>query len=219
MPTLQPRRPPDAFKQLETLLENSELKTADPTNRVWMSSLEKQVYDDDQMGYTKVYQAEYHDFKGLSKVYNRNEFTEEEYQKRQEELANHVNVIPKLGEFKRSRRGKLPHLYGGVNERTIHDLEGVSTIKPPTEPTAEIDFTSNVNVDDLKKRYFSNYKRNTTLPIYSSRTNIINSIQSYTVVIIQGQTGCGKTTQVPAYILEDALLDRNQSKAPVSTLR
>ncbi|XP_034942957.1 3'-5' RNA helicase YTHDC2-like isoform X2 [Chelonus insularis] len=41
-----------------------------------------------------------------------------------------------------------------------------------------------------------------SLPIYSSREKILQAISSYQVVVIAGETGCGKTTQVPQYILE-----------------
>jgi HrpA-like RNA helicase len=40
------------------------------------------------------------------------------------------------------------------------------------------------------------------LPIYGYREEIINAIASNRVVIISGDTGCGKTTQVPQYLLD-----------------
>lgn len=41
-----------------------------------------------------------------------------------------------------------------------------------------------------------------SLPIFKSREEILNALNNYQVVIIAGQTGCGKTTQLPQYILE-----------------
>lgn len=45
-----------------------------------------------------------------------------------------------------------------------------------------------------------NYRK--ALPIFSSREDIINALNSNQVVIIGGETGSGKTTQVPQFILE-----------------
>ena len=41
------------------------------------------------------------------------------------------------------------------------------------------------------------------LPIAAQRDEILAAITSSQVVLIAGETGCGKTTQVPQYILED----------------
>ena len=42
------------------------------------------------------------------------------------------------------------------------------------------------------------------LPIASYREEIVTAVHSHQVILIAGETGCGKTTQVPQYILEDA---------------
>ncbi|KYR00759.1 DEAD/DEAH box helicase [Tieghemostelium lacteum] len=41
------------------------------------------------------------------------------------------------------------------------------------------------------------------LPIYNQRQNIIDNIKNNQIIILAGETGCGKTTQVPQFILED----------------
>ena len=41
------------------------------------------------------------------------------------------------------------------------------------------------------------------LPIAAHREEILQAIASQQVILIAGETGCGKTTQVPQYILED----------------
>lgn len=43
-----------------------------------------------------------------------------------------------------------------------------------------------------------------SLPIFSYRTEIISTIRNSRAVVISGETGSGKTTQVPQYLLEDA---------------
>ncbi|KAF5777335.1 putative RNA helicase [Helianthus annuus] len=41
-----------------------------------------------------------------------------------------------------------------------------------------------------------------SLPAYKEKDTILNAISQNQVVIISGETGCGKTTQIPQYILE-----------------
>ena len=43
------------------------------------------------------------------------------------------------------------------------------------------------------------------LPIFDKRAQILDLIQKNQVVLIKGETGCGKTTQVPQFILEDSI--------------
>jgi hypothetical protein len=42
------------------------------------------------------------------------------------------------------------------------------------------------------------------LPVYQWKVALLEAIESNQVVVIQGETGCGKTTQVPHYVLEAA---------------
>ena len=51
-----------------------------------------------------------------------------------------------------------------------------------------------------------------TLPIWQFRHQIIDAIEHHQVIIICGQTGCGKSTQVPAYIMENELLNGRSCK-------
>ena len=43
------------------------------------------------------------------------------------------------------------------------------------------------------------------LPAYSKREELLRQIEENQVLVISGETGCGKTTQVPQFILEDAI--------------
>lgn len=52
-------------------------------------------------------------------------------------------------------------------------------------------------------RYVSMMKKRMTLPSYSERENVLKMIEENQVVLISGETGCGKTTQVAQFILND----------------
>ncbi|RUP47115.1 P-loop containing nucleoside triphosphate hydrolase protein [Jimgerdemannia flammicorona] len=43
------------------------------------------------------------------------------------------------------------------------------------------------------------------LPAHSFRDNVINAVRANQVVIVSGETGCGKTTQVPQFILDASI--------------
>ncbi len=43
---------------------------------------------------------------------------------------------------------------------------------------------------------------NASLPIYQNRLEIINAVRNNQVIIVAGETGCGKTTHVPLMCLE-----------------
>lgn len=49
------------------------------------------------------------------------------------------------------------------------------------------------------------------LPAYQHRDLIIESIHNHQVVVITGHTGCGKSTQIPQYILDD-MIDKGAGK-------
>lgn len=58
---------------------------------------------------------------------------------------------------------------------------------------------------DLYIRFNFNPKPlNPKLPIFEHRDSLLKHIRDSPVVVIQGDTGCGKSTQVPQFILDDA---------------
>ena len=51
-----------------------------------------------------------------------------------------------------------------------------------------------------------------TLPIWSHKQELLQAFNSNQIVIVCGETGCGKSTQVPAYILEQELSNGRSCK-------
>lgn len=44
------------------------------------------------------------------------------------------------------------------------------------------------------------------LPIAAYRQEIVDTLEKHQVLVLSGETGCGKSTQLPAFIMEDQLL-------------
>ena len=58
-------------------------------------------------------------------------------------------------------------------------------------------------------------ERRKALPIWSSKEDILKKINENQVVIIKGNTGCGKTTQVPQYILEQYIGEQRGAECAI----
>lgn len=227
----------DRLKCVDEVNENGE-------NTIWLSRQAQARKDERQLDYARPYILEFHDEPPDPKKPNPSDEKVEQNAnlnlsrlRIQDDQPNPANQTPNRSELAenipniraRSRRGRvLNYALAATSQsrevaesvcssrQSVVEFERVSTILPPSDiGNAGDDYTSNVSVKEIRKDYFSNYKTTTNLPIYPYRSNLINSINSYSVIIIQGQTGCGKTTQVPMYIMEDAILEKSQDRAPV----
>ena len=49
------------------------------------------------------------------------------------------------------------------------------------------------------------YAQRKRLPAWSKRAELLEAVRANQVVIVAGETGCGKTTQLPQFILDDAI--------------
>ncbi|XP_033109458.1 ATP-dependent RNA helicase DHX30-like [Anneissia japonica] len=58
-------------------------------------------------------------------------------------------------------------------------------------------------------------KEAASLPIANMREEVISKIRNNQVVVLSGETGCGKTTQVPQFILEDFIRNEKGSECNI----
>ena len=84
-----------------------------------------------------------------------------------------------------NQRGQPCHADAAESERLSAHLSSLRAREDPKY----------VEIRDQKKR----------LPAHSMKSEIVSTIKHNQVVVISGSTGCGKTTQVPQFILEDAI--------------
>lgn len=64
--------------------------------------------------------------------------------------------------------------------------------------TEEIDEFRDCPADEVYKKYSFNHRTQaaTQLPVHAFKSEILSKISKYPAVVIEGSTGCGKTTQV-----------------------
>lgn len=89
-----------------------------------------------------------------------------------------------------------------------HHGRGRQHVQPMAIVAAESKRLSD-HLDSLQGRDDPEYaqirEQKEQLPAHSMRTSIVETIASNQVVVISGSTGCGKTTQVPQFVLESAI--------------
>ncbi len=55
----------------------------------------------------------------------------------------------------------------------------------------------------FSKNYYNLLKKRKTLPAWEAKKNILKLFNENQIIIIQGETGSGKTTQIPQFLLQD----------------
>nr|CAB3482705.1 unnamed protein product [Digitaria exilis] len=70
------------------------------------------------------------------------------------------------------------------------------------EGTQPEDYSDQEDIDakDILKRELQDERK--TLPIYKFRDELLKAVEEYQVIVIVGETGSGKTTQIPQYLHE-----------------
>ncbi|KAJ1457686.1 P-loop containing nucleoside triphosphate hydrolase protein [Pelagophyceae sp. CCMP2097] len=65
------------------------------------------------------------------------------------------------------------------------------------------------------EKYLSMMRQRSKLPAYEMRETVVGAISASRVVVISGDTGCGKTTQVPQLVLDDAIRNKRGARCSV----
>ncbi|XP_076661533.1 putative ATP-dependent RNA helicase DHX57 [Halictus rubicundus] len=104
------------------------------------------------------------------------------------------------------------HELGTTNRRNRNNITSEEIIK--TDDLIYENF--------MEKQDSSKYKRmkeiRRKLPAWSKMDNILGTVQENQVTIISGETGCGKSTQVPQFLLDDWIINRPNSKEHVNVI-
>ncbi|GAA5993713.1 hypothetical protein JCM10908_001342 [Rhodotorula pacifica] len=86
-------------------------------------------------------------------------------------------------------------------EKTAVETDAIKPRKETTPETAE-----RIQQDIYQRQTWPTYqemlRQRATLPIASYRSTIMDTIENSQCIVLCGETGCGKSTQVPSFILE-----------------
>ncbi|KAI9997456.1 hypothetical protein PInf_001358 [Phytophthora infestans] len=104
-----------------------------------------------------------------------------------------------------------------VKEATIDTAAAVNEVE--VEEESESDRKAALQLsqqlrEQLQKQmrssaYRSKLQQRESLPIASFKTQVVEMLADHDVILISGETGCGKSTQVPQFLLEDLLLSES----------
>ncbi|XP_064484579.1 ATP-dependent RNA helicase TDRD9-like [Ornithodoros turicata] len=88
--------------------------------------------------------------------------------------------------------------------RQASDVDAITAVTMGLE-TTRLDDLQSEDTERIYATYFgTTHQHNGELPIAACKDQIVKMVDTYPVVVIQGTTGCGKTTQVPQYLLDSS---------------
>jgi len=127
-------------------------------------------------------------------------------------LTSILDEKMELASQKKSVRPRLTNEHEGPNVEPHDESREVDGPAPPSRASDPIGLRD----EWLKRAGSAAYKRmsdqRNQLPIASYRKTILETLENNQVVVLCGETGCGKSTQVPSFILEDQLLRDRECK-------
>ncbi|ETW87318.1 hypothetical protein HETIRDRAFT_413634 [Heterobasidion irregulare TC 32-1] len=95
----------------------------------------------------------------------------------------------------------------GVSGKQLADERASTTFRGPygSKDTISEQLSSMFKARQASPAYQDMLLQRNQLPIAQYRDQIISTLESSQILVLSGETGCGKSTQVPTYILEDQL--------------
>lgn len=82
-------------------------------------------------------------------------------------------------------------------------LFGNKSVERNHEKDSKINF---LNGRAYSQKYFSILEKRKNLPAWASQDQIIELVKQHQVLVLQGDTGSGKTTQVPQFLLQSGIV-------------
>lgn len=110
----------------------------------------------------------------------------------------------------RRRRVDAPSSSRTASRGDIIDVD--SNPRPSANPYLQHRPANGNNINPLSnkpfsRRYYTILETRIKLPIYESRKRLLSAIKESKIVVLEGETGSGKTTQVPQFLVEAGYAD------------
>ncbi|XP_028656562.1 pre-mRNA-splicing factor ATP-dependent RNA helicase DHX16 [Erpetoichthys calabaricus] len=94
-------------------------------------------------------------------------------------------------------------------EFVMEDDEMIEFVSAITmKGTVEKDDKKDVELSESQKQKLSIQEVRKSLPVYRYREDLLKAIEDHQILIIEGETGSGKTTQIPQYLLEEGFVKK-----------
>lgn len=87
-----------------------------------------------------------------------------------------------------------------VASNTVKNRPRTRAYQPPATPAQQLALAQHLVANSLKPAYRKMESIRAKLPAWEMRDQIVNLIKNNRVVIVSGETGSGKTTQVPSFV-------------------
>ena len=109
-------------------------------------------------------------------------------------------IRPPVAGAPRHHRGK--HHHNKSNKQQSHRDDHDPTSKPAPSEEDLSRFQSMLDKRASDRRFASRLKGRQALPVAKHEAHIVRTVVSHQVTVVSGETGCGKSTQVPQFVLD-----------------
>lgn len=99
------------------------------------------------------------------------------------------------------------------DKRRRLDVEGKQDPSPPPQDAEMERLARGYNPwtgKPYSRRYYDILQKRRTLPAYQSRARLLELLKEKQVVVLEGETGSGKTTQVPQFLVDGGYVDNER---------
>ncbi|XP_060066798.1 ATP-dependent DNA/RNA helicase DHX36-like [Ylistrum balloti] len=121
-----------------------------------------------------------------------------------------VNEMPIYESVTQCSVEEKAYIFGGERSGDPQVHAGI-----PSNPSLDAFLSKEAEHRQTDKNFIKMMDFRKKLPSYDKRQEMLKALKSHQCLVIKGETGCGKTTQVPQYILDDFISQGKGSQCKV----
>jgi HrpA-like RNA helicase len=125
--------------------------------------------------------------------------------------------MSKFDQSSESRSGRFKAEFKNHRSNDFEELlrSQVRTLEPDEDDTEDSRLQDEFFEKSLDEGYVDMLEFRQKLPVHEKKSEILNAIAQNQVILIEGKTGCGKSTQVAQFVLDDALSSNKGSRTRI----